>query len=198
MYGFSRLLGLVRVILDAMSLARRRFLTLPLLFGAAVTLHADDDLGDIWTDFRSFAGKWSGTQTGVWGDGAGIRTFRFFIDDSFLEQRTALRFAPQPANPDGDTRLDYGVVSLDRRARQFYLRRYYPGGVFVEYRLRELDREAGRFLWVSERVENGSPNTTVEYTVVRESDDRFSEKVVLLREGEEPRTVIDGRWQRSL
>ncbi len=181
-----------------MALARRDFFSLPLALAAARASRADDDLGDIWADFRSFAGKWSGTQSGVWGDGAGIRTFRFFIDDSFLEQRTALRFDPQPANPDGDTRLDYGVVSLDRRARQFHFRRYYPGGVFVEYRLAEFNPEAGRFLWVSERVENGLPNATVEYTVVRHSDDRFTEQVVILRPGEEPRTVIDGTWDRSL
>jgi hypothetical protein len=180
-----------------MSLARRQFLALPFLVGAVSRLKADDDLIDLWSDFRSFAGKWSGTQSGVWGDGGGIRTFRFFINDSFLEQRTALRFEPQPANPDGDTRLDYGVVSLDRRARQFYLRRYYPGGLYVEYKLKEFDRDAGRFFWVSERLENGMPDTKVEYTVIREDADRFSETVVVLREGEEPRTVVDGHWERS-
>ena len=180
-----------------MSLARRQCLLVLLLLGSSAALTADDDLGDIWADFRSFAGKWSGTQSGVWGDGAGIRTFRFFINDSFLEQRTALRFDPQPANPDGDTRLDYGVVSLDRRARQFHFRRYYPGGVFVEYRLKDLDPAMGRFVWVSERVENALPNTTVEYTVMREQPARFTDKVVLLREGQEPRRVIDGRWVRT-
>ena len=182
-----------------MSLARRHLFALPLflLVASATSLQADDDLTDLWSDFRSFAGKWSGTQSGVWGDGGGIRTFRFFINDSFLEQRTALRFAPQPANPDGDTRLDYGVVSLDRRARQFYFRRYYPGGLYVEYKLQEFNPSAGRFVWVSERLENGSPDATVEYTVIREDADRFSEKVVVMRPGEEPRTVIDGQWERS-
>ena len=182
-----------------MSLARRLLLLLTIgLVASPLSLSADDDFGDIWADFRGFAGKWSGKQSGVWGEGGGIRTFRFFIDDSFLEQRTAIRFDPQPANPDGDTRLDYGVVSLNRLEHQFYFRRYYPGGIFVEYRLKELDPEEGRFLWVSERVENGLKDTRVEYTVVRESDDEFSEKVVLVREGEEPRTVIDGRWHREL
>ena len=180
-----------------MTLARRHLLALPLLLGFASTLGADDPLVDLWSDFRTFAGKWSGTQTGVWGDGAGLRTFRFFINDSFLEQRTALRFDPQPANPEGDTRLDYGVVSLDRRSRKFYLRRYYPGGLYVEYRLREFDPVAGRFNWVSEKLENGTPDTTVEYTVVRETADLFTEKVIVMRPGEEPRTVIDGRWERT-
>jgi hypothetical protein len=175
---------------------RRHVLALPALLVAAPLLKADD-LVDIWSDFRTFAGKWTGTQSGVWGDGGGIRTFRFFINDSFLEQRTALRFDPQPANPDGDTRLDYGVVSLDRRERQFYLRRYYPGGLYVEYRLKAFDAAAGRFFWVSERVENGLPNTTVEYTVIRADADRFTETVVLVRKGEEPRTVVDGRWERT-
>ena len=180
-----------------MTLARRHFLNLPLLLGAASSMRADQSLVDLWSDFRTFAGKWSGTQTGVWGDGVGIRTFRFFINDNFLEQRTALRFAPQPANPDGDTRLDYGVVSLDRRARQFYLRRYYPGGLYVEYRLEEFDPVTGRFLWVSERLENGTPDTRVEYTVVRESADVFTEKVIVAPPGEDPRQVIDGRWERT-
>ena len=180
-----------------MPLARRDFLALPALLAAAPKLLADDALVDIWSDFRSFAGKWNGTQTGVWGDGVGLRTFRFFINDNFLEQRTALRFDPQPANPDGDTRLDYGVVSLDRRARQFHLRRYYPGGLYVEYRLDQFDPQTGSFFWVSERLENALPDTKVEYTVVRESVDRFSEKVVVLRPGEEPRMVLDGRWERT-
>lgn len=180
-----------------MSLARRLILILPLFIAMAPGLGAEDDLVDLWSDFRSFAGKWSGRQSGIWGDGAGIRTFRFFINDSFLEQRTALRFAPQPANPDGDTRLDYGVVSLDRRARQFHLRRYCPGGLCVDYELKEFDRDAGRFFWVSERLENGMPDTKVEYTVVREDTDSFSEKVVVLREGEQLRTVVDGRWERT-
>jgi hypothetical protein len=180
-----------------MSFTRRDFLAVPVLFGAAPRLFADDDLVDVWSDFRPFAGKWTGTQRGVWGDGVGLRTYRFFIDDNFLEQRTALRFDPQPANPDGDTRLDYGVVSLDRRAQQFYFRRYYPGGLFVEYRLREFDRDAGRFFWVSERLENGLPDASVEYTVVVEGADLFTEKVVVLREGDEPRTVQEGRWERT-
>ncbi|MCB1018816.1 MAG: hypothetical protein KDC27_02755 [Acidobacteria bacterium] len=181
-----------------MSLRRRDLLALPLLLATPAVISADDGLIDLWSDFRAFAGKWSGSQTGVWGDGAGIRTIRFFINDSFLEQRTALRFPPQPANPDGDTRLDYGVVSLDRRSRQFFFRRYYPGGLYVEYRLKEFDPVDGRFVWVSERIENGTPDTKVELTVVRESADVFREQVILYHEGDEPRMVIDGRWERTL
>jgi hypothetical protein len=180
-----------------MSLARRDFLGLPFLLGAAVAIRADDTLNDPWADFRGFAGRWTGTQTGIWGDGVGIRTFRFFINDSFLEQRTAMRFVPQPANPDGDMRLDFGVMSFDRRARRFHLRRYYPGGLYVEFRLEEIDPVSGRFFWVSEAVENGSPDTTVEYTVEREDVDRFRETVVLVRAGEEPRTVHTSHWERK-
>ncbi len=180
-----------------MPLSRRALLAVPAVLSAVPRLFADEDLIDIWSDFRSFAGKWSGTQRGVWGDGAGIRTYRFFINDSFLEQRTALRFDPQPANPEGDTRLDYGVVSLDRRARQFHFRRYYPGGLYVEYGLQEFDPATGRFHWVSERLENAMPNTRIEYTVLREDVDLFTETVVVFRRGEDPRTVIDGRWERA-
>ncbi|MEZ5365594.1 MAG: hypothetical protein R2748_25505 [Bryobacterales bacterium] len=51
---------------------------------------------------------------------------------------------------------------------------------------------------MSERIENGTPDTKVELTVVRESADVFREQVILYREGEEPRMVIDGRWERTL
>ena len=180
-----------------MRVDRRRFLSASLAFAGASALRADEDFVDRWSMFRAFAGTWSGEQTGVWGEGRGIRTYRFFIDDSFLEQRTMLRFDPQPANLEGETRLDYGVVSFDRRDNAYFLRRYYPGGVFVEYRLVESDALAGRFVWLSDRVENGTPATAIRYSVQRDNDEEFRESVALEPEGEAPSTVIEGRWRRS-
>ncbi len=151
---------------------------------------------DSWADFRVFIGAWSGAEETSAGVAEATRNYRFFLEGNFIEERRTAIYAPQPENPDGETRQYLSLFHYNTAEDTYQMRQYYSRGFVVDFTLSDFDRQERRFTWLSTSIQNGSSNLTVRYIVDIEDDDAFTETFELQRNTEEFREVARNRWTR--
>ncbi len=176
----------------------RFLLSFLLLLSPAVSFaQTAPSLLDTWSDFRIFAGAWTGEEKTSAGVAEGSRNYRFFLDGHFIEDRRTAIYAPQPENPDGETRQYLSLYHYNTADDVYHMRQYYSRGFVVDFQLTGFDPQERRFTWVSSRVQNTSATLIVRYVVDFEDDDNFTETYELQRSGEEFREVGRNHWTRK-
>lgn len=112
---------------------------------------------DPWAAFRYFLGSWRGRGSGKPGISQSERHYALVLQDRFIQITDRAVYAPQEANPEGEVHENIGYVSFDEVRQLHVMREFYVEGYVNRYVLEEWDADAGRFVFVTEAIENFSP-----------------------------------------
>ncbi len=157
---------------------------------------AQDGSEDPWSAFRFLVGAWDGEESGVAGIGKGDRTYEFIMGGKYLLNRNTSTFEPQERNPDGEVHEDWGIFSYDENRQRVALREFYIEGYVIDYVLASFDEESHRAVFVSERIENGTPGMTARYSLTFTSEDSFEEIFEVASSGQDLQVLIENSWTR--
>ena len=94
----------------------------------------------------------------------GKLTFQFILREKFLQSKNETRFDPQEKNPKGETHEDFGVFSYDRARECYVYRQFHVEGFVNQYICKKVLDEGKTFIFVSERLENLSPEMRARLT----------------------------------
>ena len=164
-------------------------------FAARSTATAQES-EDPWSAFRFLVGSWDGQETGAAGIGKGDRTYEFIMGGKYLLHRNTSKFEPQARNPDGEVHEDWAIFSYDENRGRLALREFHIEGFVIDYVLAHFDEEMKRAVFVSEKIENGTPGMTARYTLTFTSEDAFEELFEIASSGHDLEVLIRNSWAR--
>lgn len=102
---------------------------------------------------RFLAGMWRGDQAGQPGQGTAERTYRFILNDRFLQETNTSTYPPQEKNPKGEVHHHMSMISYDSGRKLFVLRQFHTEG-FVNTYVQEPSTDDKKIVFVSEAIEN--------------------------------------------
>lgn len=95
----------------------------------------------IWLPLKPFIGEWTGEGSGEPGKGKYERTYRFTLNNNFMEIRNKSTYPPSENNPAGEIHEDIGYFSYDRNSKKFKLRQFHTEGFVNEFVLDSMSAE---------------------------------------------------------
>jgi hypothetical protein len=149
---------------------------------------------DHLAQFRFFVGEWTGHETGYAGIGKGERSYELIMNGRYLFQKNVSRFEPQDKNPEGEVHEDWAFFSYDKTREKYVLREFHSEGFVNQYTLEESGD--GRFVFVSEAIENVEPGFRARVTLTATSGDSFDEVFELAHAGKDFEPILKNRWMR--
>ncbi len=108
----------------------------------------------LWSPLKPLIGKWVGTGQGPEGTGSYERTYRFVLNNKFIELRNKTTYPPTKGRPQGYIHEDYGYISYDKLRKTFVLRQFHGEGFVNQYVLQQLTDEGRTLVFVTESIEN--------------------------------------------
>ena len=96
---------------------------------------------DVWGPLRHLVGKWEGMGNGQPGISKVQREYRLVLDDKFLRVENRSIYDPQPKNLKGEVNEDWGMISFDKRRKQFVMRQFHGR---LRESIREYEHKCGR------------------------------------------------------
>lgn len=152
---------------------------------------------DVWKPLRYFVGDWTGTISGMPGDGVGERTYRFVMDGMYLEFENVGIFEPQEKNPNGERHEDKGLISYDKARKIFVMREFNSEGYYNQYLIDSISEDNMTMVFVTEAIENGPPGMRARYLIQIESEEEFTEIFELAFPGKDFGACMTNRWVRK-
>jgi len=131
---------------------------------------AHDEGDALWAAIQRLVGRWEGTASGSPGTGSQVREYQRILRGRFVMGTNKTRWQPTKTEPDGEVHEDLSLLSFDRAGGQLVMRAFFVEGFACEYRCVEAEPDAGRFVFVAERVENGPPGLRARETFVLDGD----------------------------
>ena len=168
---------------------RRRFLGRLISVGAVavpswLTLPPDaraaDAEADPWMPVRQFVGDWSGTSSGMAGNGTVQRQYAFVLNGKFLRETNISVYPPQEKNPRGETHEHLALFSYDKQRKLLVLRQFHTEGFVNSFRRTV---ESGPLVFESESFENFSNQWKARESYEFASADEFVEAFDLAAPG---------------
>lgn len=117
-------------------------------------LHAAPSLSEQLAPLARFVGSWRGEGAGEPGQSIVTRTYAPVLGGRFLQVRNTSLYAPQPANPNGESHEDVGYVSFDRARGRLVFRQFHIEGFVNTYVATTPDFDGDTLVMLSESIEN--------------------------------------------
>lgn len=152
---------------------------------------------DVWQPMKYFAGQWEGTGTGKPGTSKVRRDYRFVLNGKFLQVQNQSEYAPQAANPKGESHEDWGLISFDKARKQFVLRQFHVEGFVSQYVTTSISADGKTIVFTSESIENIPAGYRARETYKIVSDDEFTETFELAGPGKEFELYTENRLRRK-
>jgi hypothetical protein len=140
-------------------------------------------------------GRWHGTQEGQPGKGTVEREYSRALRSRFIEARNRSVYPPQEKNPKGEEHEDLGFFSADRARKQILFRQFHVEGFVIQYVLQPVEKP-GRFVFVSEAIENVPSGFTARETYTLLGADEFEEVFELAESGKDFEVYSRSRLKR--
>jgi hypothetical protein len=169
-----------------------------LLLGCLIARPGAQEAGsqtDRFAALRFFAGTWRGDQTGQPGQGTAERTYRFVLNDRFLQEMNTSTYAPQEKNKNGEVHHHMSLISYDRARRLFVFRQFHTEG-FVNTYVQHPTRDDKKLVFVTEAIENIPPGYRARETYTIVSHDEFIERFEIAEPEKEFELYSEGRFRR--
>jgi len=165
---------------------------------AASTFFPQTNTGaDVWQPMKYFVGKWEGTGTGKPGTSTVRRDYRFVLNGKFLQVQNQSEYAPQAANPKGESHEDWGLISFDKARKQLVLRQFHVEGFVSQYVTTSISADGKTIVFTSESIENIPAGYRARETYKIVSDDEFTETFELAGPGKEFELYTENRLRRK-
>ncbi len=108
----------------------------------------------VWLPMNVFIGEWHGTGGGEPGTGEYRRSYKFILNNRFIEVRNRSSYPPTEKNPNGEVHEDIGYISYDRSRHRFVLRQFHIEGFVNQYVLDSASADGKTLVFASEAIEN--------------------------------------------
>jgi hypothetical protein len=108
---------------------------------------------DPWAPVRFMGGEWEGQSEGEPGSGTVKRSYRFVLNNKFLNETNVSTYPPQPKNPKGEVHHHWSFLSYDRARKTLVLRQFHQEG-FVNQFAMVPSTVASTIVFESEALEN--------------------------------------------
>lgn len=151
---------------------------------------------DPWQPFAVFLGSWQGEEVGIFGRGAGERSYRMILQGRYLLAENHSVFPPQEGLPEGEDHEDWAVFGYDRSRATYVIRQFTSEGYVNRYILDPSSEVPERMVFVSEASENAPPGLRTRLSYELLGDDEFTEVFEIAPPGKDFGVVIRNRWRR--
>ncbi|MGC3947036.1 MAG: heme-binding beta-barrel domain-containing protein [Chryseolinea sp.] len=108
----------------------------------------------LWTPLQPLIGNWRGTGDGADGKGTYERSYRFVLNNKFIEVRNKSDYQPTKENPKGYHHEDVGYISYDKGRKKFVFRQFHAEGFVNQYILQSVNNDGRTLVFESEAIEN--------------------------------------------
>ncbi len=129
----------------------------------------------IWLPLKVFIGDWQGRGGGEPGIGDYVRSYRFVLNNKYIEGKNKSTYPPSAGNPKGQVHEDWGYFSYDKGRHTFVLRQFHIEGFVNVYKLESMSKDGKRMVFVSEAIENIPPGWRAKETYDILSADQIQE-----------------------
>jgi hypothetical protein len=137
---------------------------------------------DRFAPLRFLAGTWRGDQAGQPGQGTAERTYRFILNDRFLQETNTSTYPPQEKNKKGEVHHHMSMISYDGARMLFVFRQFHTEG-FVNTYVQEPTTDEKKIVFVSEAIENIPAGYRARETYTIVSRDEFTERFEIAEPG---------------
>jgi hypothetical protein len=139
----------------------------------------------IWQPLKYFVGNWKGTGGGEPGTGEYERSYKFILNNKFLEGRNKSTYPPTEKNPKGEVHENIDYFSYDKVRRCFVLRQFHVEGFVNQYKLDSISADSKTMIFVSEAIENIPTGWRAKETYQILNDNQLQETFELAEPGKE-------------
>jgi hypothetical protein len=151
---------------------------------------------DPFAPLQFFVGTWRGGQSGEPGHGTAERTYRFVLNDRFLQVNNSSTYPPQEKNKTGEIHHDMGMIGYDKARTKFVFRQFHVEG-FVNTYVQEDSGDAKKIVFVSESIENIAPGWRARETYLIVDEDEFIERFELAEPGKDFTLYSEAHLKRT-
>lgn len=180
-----------------MHMRKITLISITLVLAASTFLAQSKNTTDVWHPMKYFLGQWEGTGTGKPGTSKVRRDYQFVLNGKFLQVQNQSEYAPQAANPKGESHEDWGLISFDKARKQFVLRQFHVEGFVSQYVTTSISADAKTIVFTSESIENIPAGYRARETYKIVSDDEFTETFELAGTGKEFEVYAENRLRRK-
>lgn len=152
---------------------------------------------DVWEPLRYLIGKWEGTGEGQPGVSKVQREYRFVLNDKFLHVQNRSVYDPQPKNPKGEVHEDWGMISYDKRQKQFVFRQFHVEGFVTQYVGTSISTDGKTIVFTSENIENIPAGWRARETYKITTPDEFTETFELAEPGKDFQIYTENHFRRK-
>ena len=150
---------------------------------------------DRFAPLRFLAGTWRGDQAGQPGRGTAERTYRFILNDRFLQETNTSTYPPQEKNKTGEVHHHMSVISYDTARKLFVFRQFHTEG-FVNTYVQQPTADDKAIVFVSEAIENIPAGYRARETYTILSRDEFTERFEIAEPGKDFELYSEARLKR--
>ena len=168
-----------------------------LIASATVTSAADDVKPDPWQPVRFLVGAWKGTVTGESGTGTVERTYRFILNDKFIQEDNTSTYPPQEANKKGEVHHHLSIISYDRKRKTLMMRQFHEESFVNLYAMKPPAGSGSLLVFESENFENFDNAWKARETYEVLSPDEFTETFELAPPGKPFEIYSRNRFKRA-
>jgi hypothetical protein len=172
-------------------------ISITLLLAASTLLAQTKSAADVWQPMKYFVGQWEGTGKGKPGESKVRREYRFVLNGKFIQVQNQSEYAPQAANPKGESHEDWGLISFDKARKQFVLRQFHVEGFVSQYVTTSISDDGKTIIFTSESIENIPAGYRARETYKILSEDEFTETFELAGPGKEFEVYTENRLHRK-
>lgn len=108
----------------------------------------------LWRPFQPLIGTWTGTGEGVDGNGTYERTYKFVLNNRYIEVKNRTVYLVTKEKPKGYIHEDVGYISYDKSRKTFVFRQFHGEGFVNQYTLDSLSADKKTIVFLSEGIEN--------------------------------------------
>lgn len=150
----------------------------------------------MWTNLNFLIGSWQGTGAGQAGNSQVERSYRFILNDKYMEVRNKSIYPPQSQNQQGEVHEDLGLISYDKARKTFVLRQFHIEGFVNQYVMDYLAPDGKTIVFTSESIENISPGWRARETYQVANPDEFKETFELAAPGKDFELYVRSQFKR--
>jgi hypothetical protein len=119
------------------------------------------------------------------------------LNGKFIQVQNQSEYAPQAANPKGESHEDWGLISFDKARKQFVLRQFHVEGFVSQYVTTSISDDGKTIIFTSESIENIPAGYRARETYKILSEDEFTETFELAGPGKEFEVYTENRLHRK-
>jgi hypothetical protein len=150
---------------------------------------------DHFAQLRFLAGTWRGDQVGQPGRGTAERTYKFILNDRFLQETNTSTYPPQEKNKNGEIHHHMSMIGYDAARKLFVFRQFHSEG-FVNTYLQQPASDEKTIVFVSEAIENIPVGYRARETYTILSGDEFTERFEISELGKDFELYSETRFKR--